>query len=298
VAILTLNASPTGWANQSSAVGVAPWYTVSSVPQTALPQGAGSSWIVWSIPPLTAIPPGDAFNGLLVSGTNDFTVGGGGVGKTRQATLYMNLLRSFAFTGTSGTAMSTLVGSGSGVALNYTFPTSGFTGNDFRNGVVFLGVYGNSDGGDAGQGDGTLRFNSLVWTIYTGTDTTTPPAGNVAGTFTNPTANNLPGVFPGGVFTGLTFVYAQPKPNSLATATFVISGTTKLAWTSGGQSVGLDCSSTHSYSCTTPNISIAADTPPGTYQISMQVNNGSSPIYTQWTTVVVRQRPDMFMAEA
>ena len=288
-----VNLLPPAYAFNSaaSAYGSNFWGMISGGVASSIPNAQGAAWAYWKMQ-ASGIPAGQAFNGFNVQANIDFTVGAGGAGISRASSLYVLGLPHTGFGGASGVAISGAPGTGAGQVVNAVYQPAGFTSSDLLNGTMYLGVAVSTTGADAGLGNGIFRYVPTNIILYTGADTPTPPAGNISGTLTNPAANNFPGAFPGSTLAALTFVYAQPKPDAVATAFFSIVGTTKLTFT-GNPTVSLDCSSGHGYTCTTPLINIAADCPPGVYQISMQVNNATSPTYVVWTTVVVRQSGGM-----
>jgi hypothetical protein len=256
---------------KDSNYGNYPWSLPAGVPTNVVGIGAGTKWMVWLFT-TTGIPPGESFNGIRVQGTNDFTVGGGGAGMTRQAIVYLRPSKSFDYAGQTGSSVQTLVATGTGASLNTLLTPAGWTSTDLLNGV-FVGVAAMTNSGDSGQGSGTLRYNAITFTFYTGSDVPSPPAGQTKTTLTNPVANYNPGKFAGQQFAALDYVLLDPHTNAYFNMefdlplglTFVNSGSTNITLQKGASG-----DTANPWNASTGLINVAASTKGGTYSIRAQ----------------------------
>jgi hypothetical protein len=257
---------------KDSNYGNYPWSLPAGVPTNVVGIGAGTKWMVWAFT-TGGITAGESFNGIRVQGTNDFTVGGGGAGKTRQAVVYLRASKSFDYAGTTGSSVQTLVATGTGANLNTVLTPSGWSSTDLLNGNVFVGVAAMTNSGDSGQGDGTLRYNAITFTFYTGSDVPSPPAGQTKTTLTNPSGNYTTGKFAGQQFAALDYVLIDPHTNAYFNMefalplglTFVNSGSTNMSLQKGASG-----DPANPWNASTGLINVAASTKGGMYPIQAQ----------------------------
>ena len=253
--------------------------------------GAGSLWGIWPVQ-VPGLPTGEVINQILVQGGDDFTVGAGGAGITRQAVLYMNMFTTVAgFSGQTGTSIDTVPGTGTGHALNLLFTKGGFTTNDLINGL-FVGV-AVATGIQDGSQMGVFHLSTLSLTFYTGPDNANPPPTATHGKLTDPVANYNPGKLPGieqfascafqllspASLVGLTHVWDLPSPN--IGLTFASTGNTQLI---------IGSQTTNSVS-NTGLINIAPNTPVKEHFISCRCGTPGSPNYTLRGPLIVRAQP-------
>jgi hypothetical protein len=269
MSIVSITASATGFATQQSAYGSTGWSSGSNLISSSISQGQGTSWAVWAVQ-TNSVTAGQVFNGLKVTGTNDFTVGAGGVGKTRQATLYVKLLKTFSFTGIGGNNVQTLVASGVGSNLTTSQALQSLTSDDIRAGNCFFGVAVSTDTNDSGQGNGTFRYAALNFTVYTGVDSPFSEP-TVTTTLTNPGNNVTPGKTPGGQFEAATFALTAPIPTTLFTMTFTLTGGLTFV-SNGAGSLSLNKgANVDGYSASTGLIAIPSGTAPGVQTLSATI---------------------------
>jgi hypothetical protein len=299
MAIITINANPSAYAAQPSAYGAATWNLYAG-PQVgaSIAAGNGTGWMVWAFG-ATGITPGETVNAVSVSGVNDFTVGGGGAGRVRTATLYGRALNSFTFTNAAGTSLDTYVGTGTGKSLNASFaPAGSLTTTDLLNGTCFVGVAVATNTGDPTLGNGDFRYNAFSFTFYTGADGATPPPTTTVTTLSNPIGNTTPGVKPGGQFAALGWTFVQPKPQTLIRVSFGVPINSGLTFAGSGNyqhtiTKGTSGDPANPYAGTTTAINCAASTKPGTYLITTSTDTGGAAS----AQLIVKARPSGFFFE-
>jgi hypothetical protein len=301
MAVVTIVAN-TGASNATtgSAYGNNLWTLLSGIPASFIPIGQGTNWMVWAFK-VTGIPAGEVMNGIRVQGTNDFTVGSGGAGMTRQAVIYLRPSRSFNYASASGTASQTLVGTGTGASMNAVLSLAGATSDDLLAGNIFVGVAAGTNSGDSGYGSGTLRYNAISFTFYTGPDLPTPGAGAPSCTLTNPVANYNPGIFLGGVFGQMRYTLDKPLPQVSLTMFFTLSSSF-LSFGGPGNGLttynvrkGTTYDPANPYSELIALVYPTASCPPGTYSMTAKVSTSGGTDTSVAQLVVTRRRQIMFM---
>jgi hypothetical protein len=274
--IYSLQANPAGTGQQASAWGTTAWQYNPSANFAVIAQGAGTNWMAWACQ-IGGIPAGKPLNAIRVQGINDFTVGAGGVGKTRLATFYMQVLRTYSFTGTAGSGEQTLTGTGTGAEMIWNVATPGWTTDDLINGNLYIGVAVATNNGDAGQGSGTARYGAMSFTFYTDTDGAPGGGGSVSTTLVNPTANFNPGKYGGQQFAALTYTFVSPKPQASFNMQFKIYGAGVTFASSGTSTLVLFKGTTsdpgNPYIGSTGLINVAANAMPGSYLIDAGIAN-------------------------
>lgn len=275
MSVIQVPASPVRWGSAFSSYGTANWSTVSATIVAVIPVNVGTNWVIWQIG-VSSIATGEAFNGVTITGTNSFAVSGA---NTRVAQLLANLFNSFnAFNGATGTLMDSYTANSGNKPLAYTLTKAGFTSTDLKNGNFFLGIAVNTNNNDPSYGNGTFTYNSFTFQIYTGSDFPNPPATAAAGTWSNPNANNNPGVLPGASFASINYRLKSPIPQTFFNMQFQSSnagilfpnGTTLSP--SFPKGTGNDAS--HPYDADTGIITVASSVAPGVYTIRAQTNGG------------------------
>jgi len=291
------NVSASGnFGDTPSAYGNYPWGGASaSAIASTLPATAGTVWAVWQIG-VVGVPAGQVVNGINVSGPFSFGVSGG----VRKASLYVYANSSFnPFTGSPGVGPIAVATAGAAaVNVNYNYSPVGLTSDNLANGTFYLGFAVQTDGGNAGAGNGTISLGTLSWTIYTAPDQPIAPPGSPSCRIINVPGNINPGVFPGSSFAAITCQLLQPVPQSnYATRfdvqvgqnlTFADSGTTGILRNCGTVPVPADPHRGYS-----GLINIAANAKPGWRTVWATVSGlaGSSPTSQQvYTEVYVRSR--------
>jgi hypothetical protein len=294
--VYTVQANPAGTASQSSIYGSSPWQYNPSANFAVIPQAGGTPWMIWSCQ-VGGLTPGKPLNGIRVTGVNDFTVAGGGVSRTRQASAYMSAARTFAFTGTGGSLAQTVTGSGVGADMLWSLSTPGWTTDDLMAGNVFIGVAVGTNAGDPGLGDGTYRYGAMTFTFYTDTDGAPGGGGSVSTTLTNPAANINPGKYGGQQFAALTYVFNSPKPQTSFNMQFKIYGNGVTFASSGTSTLVLFKGTTtdpgNPYTGSTGLINVAANAMPGAYLIDAGCANviGGNGYQTSSLVVAARAAP-------
>jgi len=226
------------------------------------------------VPPGT-LPPAEALNGLVMVGTNDFTVGGGGGGIIRFVQPYADLQNTIAaFLGQPGQTMGgVVVGSGVGVPVNATINKPGFTSDNLMNGTFLVGIAASSSNGDPGLGNGNFRTSALNWSVYTGADVPNPPPGTATGKLTNPATNQDGSKLPGGQFSGIE-VQMVPTNNldPFVVASWSLSGGGNLTFAANGfTTLNQNIGAPEVWKVNCGLININAATPPGLYRINCSV---------------------------
>jgi len=292
MAIVTVNASLTGFATQASFYGTRAWSVAGSVLASTIPLGAGTSWLVWACQ--SSVPAGQALNAIQIGGGGiDFTVGGGGAGRLRIAKLYAKAIASFSFTGDVGTQIDSVAGTGTGKAISASVAVpGGMTSDNLRNGTVFIGVAVSTDNGDSALGDGLFRYGALAFTFYTGPDGATPPAGTPVTTMTNPAGNYSPGKYRGQQFAALTATLTTPLPQTAFALVF--SCPVGMTFSNGSTVLSLPKGTTQDpgnpYTGSTGLINISNTIAPGSYTIGAQVNGIAGGNGPSGSTVIVNAR--------
>jgi hypothetical protein len=237
-----------------------------------------------------------------MEGGHDYTVGAGGVDKTRVATTLASYKATVeAFRNTSdGTPLGNIFGTGTGINIvaDLNMVGSGFTSDNLRNGSIFVGVVSYADAGNPTINEGKYRMGVTSWQIYTGTSTPSPPGGTPTGYLTPTPGNANPGVYAPGQFGNtratylengvgvqqfLTFFWTIYGPAGI---TFAANGTQSLR-IDRGMSQG-DISTWNWSDCGL--INVAASVPPGsTYRLECWMNDTvPGPDVTLSTPLVVR----------
>jgi hypothetical protein len=242
---------------------------------------------VWQVK-IPGLTPGQAFNGIRLVGTNDFTVGGGGGGIVRTAQAYADVFHTFnEFLSTIGSgAGATVPGTGTGQNVDVVLNPVGFTSTDLVNGTFYVGFCVNTTVADPGLGEGLFRTSALNWTLYTGTDQPSPPPGTASGSLSNPVGNQT-GQSPGGQFASVT-VNVIPVNNgdtpitaqfNLPTFPGLPAGTLLFASNGAAISPSLPVNAGNLWTTSCGLINISSLVPPGTYNIGCFIQSGGPPGY-------------------
>jgi len=298
MAVHSVIAPYNGYAVATSAMGATTWMPGNgNLVANAIPAGAGTKWAYWKFQN-AGIPAGETMTGITISGGNDFTVGGGGAGKTRVAGLAYKLARNPSeFNAAAGTQMDSLVGTGTGKTLNAVINPTGFTSNDLINGM-YIGIGVGTNSADAADGGGTFRYGALTFVFTTGANQPTPPPSSPNGILTNPVGNQSPGVYPGGQFASLSFKLTAPDFPQTTSLRYDWSFN-KIGFTFSNGASSLLQTNTAGGGITnlignTGLITVAATVRPGTdVQVRCQVSNvaGASPTgMSLYTPLIVRER--------
>jgi hypothetical protein len=294
MSIFSASLSYNNFANQNSAAGSNSWGVASGADVTVLPASQGSQWIIWGLLN-SAAAVGEAFNGVNITCTIDFTVGGGGGGITRVASLWGDVRNAFNFTNQAGTATgASAVGTGTGNNPNFNMNKAGITSTDLKNGNFFVGFYVTTGGQNTG--DGTFRISGARATCYFGTDT---PGGGSGGsgstkmTLTNPASNNNPGQYNGTTFASLTSQLTAPVPTLSYSHDWGVQA--PLRFPNGTQSFSelKGQNNGNSYVSQSGIITIPAGTPAGNYSITCVCSVTSNAVQSA-SLIVLPTRSGLF----
>jgi hypothetical protein len=210
--IAVIYASPAGFGQITSAYGSYSWQTSPIVPQTYLPDSAGTLWIIWKV--IGSIPPGQVLNGVQISGNNQYMVGDGGVTISRIGDVFVRMQKVFNdFMSQPGAYAQTVQGRGLPTPMTYVHKPDNFSSDDFNAGNCYVGMAVRTNTADTSAGAGRFQLGSLTFTFYFGGDTDVPPPGGIQSTLTNPLQNYSPGKLDYEDFASVNCSLDQPSGN-------------------------------------------------------------------------------------